>query len=64
MGKVSHIVERVQTGVRLEKRLLKVLKGLAAYHELSLGDLLEASFCTPLTANARFKANRWHVSAT
>jgi hypothetical protein len=27
--------------VRLEKRLLKVLKGLAEYHDLSLGDLLE-----------------------
>ncbi len=34
-------VERVQTGVRLEKRLLKVLKALADYHDLSLGDLLE-----------------------
>lgn len=34
-------VERIQTGVRLEKRLLKVLKGLAEYHDLSLGDLLE-----------------------
>ena len=37
----SRTVERVQTGVRLEKRLLKVLKGLAEYHDLSLGDLLE-----------------------
>src|ERR671931_139090 len=35
------VVERVQTGVRLEKRLLKVLKGLAEYHDLTLGDLLE-----------------------
>src|SRR5882724_11793493 len=35
------IVERVQTGVRLEKRLLKVLKALADYYDLSLGDLLE-----------------------
>jgi hypothetical protein len=35
------IVERVQTGIRLEKRLLKVLKGLAEYHDLYLGDLLE-----------------------
>jgi hypothetical protein len=35
------VVERVQTGVRLEKRLLKVLKGLAELHDLSLGDLLE-----------------------
>jgi hypothetical protein len=34
-------VERVQTGLRIEKRLLKVLKGLAEYHDLSLGDLLE-----------------------
>jgi hypothetical protein len=34
-------IERVQTGIRLEKRLLKVLKGLAEYHDLSLGDLVE-----------------------
>jgi hypothetical protein len=34
-------VERIQTGVRLEKRLLKVLKALADYHDMSLGDLLE-----------------------
>jgi hypothetical protein len=34
-------IERVQTGVRMERRLLKVLKGLAEYHDLSLGDLLE-----------------------
>jgi hypothetical protein len=34
-------VERVQTGVRLEKRLLKVLKALAEYHDLTLGDLIE-----------------------
>lgn len=35
------VVERVQTGVRMEKRLLKVLKALAEYHDLTLGDLLE-----------------------
>jgi len=35
------IVERVQTGVRMEKRLLKVLKGLAELKDLTLGDLLE-----------------------
>ncbi len=35
------LIERTQTGVRLEKSLLKVLKGLAEYCELSLGDLLE-----------------------
>ncbi len=34
-------IERIQTGVRLEKRLLKVLKGLAEYHDMTLGDLLE-----------------------
>jgi hypothetical protein len=34
-------IERVQTGLRLEKRLLKVLKGLAEYLDMSLGDLLE-----------------------
>jgi hypothetical protein len=34
-------VERVQTGVRLEKRLLKVLKGLAEIKDMTMGDLLE-----------------------
>ena len=34
-------VERVQTGIRLEKRLLKVLKGIAEMHDMTLGDLLE-----------------------
>ena len=37
----KRVVERVQTGVRIEKRLLKVLKGLAEYFDISLGDLLE-----------------------
>ena len=36
-----YTVARVQTGVRMEKRLLKVLKALAEYHDLTLGDLLE-----------------------
>ncbi len=35
------VVERVQTGVRMEKRILKVLKGFAEYHDITLGDLLE-----------------------
>jgi hypothetical protein len=35
------LIERVQTGVRMEKRVLKVLKALAEYHDLTLGDLLE-----------------------
>ena len=35
------LVERTQTGVRIEKSLLKVLKGLAEYCDMSLGDLLE-----------------------
>jgi hypothetical protein len=34
-------IERTQTGVRMEKRILKVLKGFAEYHDLTLGDLLE-----------------------
>jgi hypothetical protein len=35
------VVERVQTGVRLEKRMLKVLKAFAEYKDMTLGDLLE-----------------------
>jgi hypothetical protein len=34
-------ITRVQVGARMEKRVVKVLKGLAQYLDLSLGDLLE-----------------------
>jgi hypothetical protein len=34
-------IERVQTGMRMEKKLVKVLKALAEYLDLSLGDLIE-----------------------
>jgi hypothetical protein len=34
-------VERIQTGVRLERRMLKVLKAVAELKDMSLGDLLE-----------------------
>ncbi len=34
-------IERIQTGVRVEKRVLMVLKAIAARHEMTLGDLLE-----------------------
>jgi len=37
----NKVVTRTQTGVRIESSLLKVLKGLAEYTSLSLGDLLE-----------------------
>lgn len=37
----SKVITRTQTGVRIESSLLKVLKALAEYTELSLGDLLE-----------------------
>jgi hypothetical protein len=42
MEKVEKIkIQRVQTGVRIEKRMLKVLKALAEVHDITLGDLLE-----------------------
>jgi hypothetical protein len=49
-------VERVQTGVRIEKRILKVLKGLAEYHDLSLGDLLEGIVLHAFEGKAPFGA--------
>ncbi|MFT7619446.1 MAG: hypothetical protein ACI97A_003100 [Planctomycetota bacterium] len=41
MAKKEFQVERVQTGMRVERRILKVLKGLAEYYDMSLGDLIE-----------------------
>ena len=37
----SFDIERVQTGVRIEKRILKVLKAFAEYRDMTVGDLLE-----------------------
>jgi hypothetical protein len=50
------IVERVQTGVRMEKRLLKVLKALAEYHDLTLGDLLEGIVLHAFDGKSPFQA--------
>ena len=56
MPSPNKLVERVQTGVRLEKRLLKVLKGLAEYLDLSLGDLLEGIALHALQNKPPFEA--------
>lgn len=40
-GKTLIEVERVQTGIRMEKHLLKVLKATAELRDMTLGDLLE-----------------------
>jgi hypothetical protein len=49
-------VERVQTGVRVERTTLKVLKGLAEYLDLSLGDLLEGIVLHAFEGKAPFGA--------
>jgi hypothetical protein len=47
-------VERVQTGVRMEKRIVKVLKALADLKDLSLGDLLEGIVLHAFEGKAAF----------
>jgi len=49
-------VTRAQTGVRLESRLLKVLKALATELDLSLGDLLEGIVLHAFEGKAPFSA--------
>ena len=49
-------IVRTQTGVRLESRLLKVLKALAAELDLSLGDLLEGIVLHTFEGKAPFSA--------
>ncbi len=49
-------VTRTQTGVRLEARLLKVLKALATELDLSLGDLLEGIVLHAFEGKAPFGA--------
>ena len=49
-------VERVQTGVRLERRMLKVLKAVAELKDMSLGDLLEGVVLHAFEGKAPFSA--------
>lgn len=41
MSDATPRIERVQLGVRMEARLVKVLKGLAEFNDETLGELLE-----------------------
>jgi hypothetical protein len=47
-------VDRVQTGFRMERGLLKVLKGLAEYLDISLGDLIEGVVLQAFEGKAPF----------
>lgn len=55
-GRPGSAVERVQTGVRMEKRLVKVLKALAELYDLSLGDLLEGIVLHTFAGRTPFSA--------
>ena len=56
-------IERIQTGVRMEKRLVKVLKAIAEYHDLSLGDLLEGIVLHAFDGKAPFGPESLHKIA-
>ncbi len=59
----QRVVERVQTGVRLEKRIVKVLKALAEYHEMTLGDLLEGIILHAFEGTSPFSEESLQVIA-
>ncbi len=52
----SQKIQRTQTGVRMATALLKVLKGLAEYKNLSLGDLLEGIVLHAFEGKVAFSA--------
>lgn len=55
------VVTRTQTGVRIESSLLKVLKALAEYTDLSLGDLLEGIVLHSFEGKAPFSGETQKV---
>ena len=59
----STVVTRVQTGVRMEKRLLKVLKALAELKDITLGDLLEGIVLHTFEGRAPFSEQTLHEIA-
>lgn len=56
-------VTRVQTGLRIEKRILKVLKGMAEYHDMTLGDLVEGIVLHAFEGKAPFEPASLEVIA-
>lgn len=56
MDRTTLVVERVQTGVRMEKRLLKVLKAFAEFQDMTLGDLLEGIVLHSFDGKCPFQA--------
>jgi len=59
----TRLVQRTQTGVRIETSLLKVLKGVAQYTDLSLGDLLEGIVLHAFEGKAPFSPETRQVIA-
>jgi hypothetical protein len=57
------LVTRTQTGVRIESSLLKVLKALAEYTDLTLGDLLEGIVLHSFEGKAPFSSGTQEVIA-
>jgi len=57
------MIERVQTGVRIEKRLLKVLKAVAEYRDMSLGNLLEGIVLHAFEGRAAFSRETLDIIA-
>ena len=49
-------ITRTQTGVRIETSLLKVMKGVAEYTDMSLGDLLEGIVLHAFEGKAPFSS--------
>ena len=47
-------IERVQTGLRIEKRLLKVVKGLAEHLDMSAAEVFEGVMLHALEGKAPF----------
>ena len=56
-------IERVQTGVRLERRILKVLKAVAEFKNMTLGDLLEGIVLHAFEGKAPFGSETLHKIA-
>jgi len=52
------VPDRVQTGLRVDRTLIKVLKGLAEYFDMSLADLVEGLLLHALEGKAAITDNR------
>jgi hypothetical protein len=61
-GKNAQAINRILVGVRIEPRLVKVMKALAELHDCALGELIERVFWNSMDGGSLFAEKNGRLS--